>query len=956
MLWGNKNISIFLLLVSLPILILPNKGSETDTSNKILSNDHSQWVEETLANLSLKEKCAQLVISYASVNDTTVGSKDYQRLVKLVSKYKVGGLILFNGNTEIQVDIMNRLQRMAKIPLIISSDFERGPGMRFDDAINFPNNMAIAAADDPYLTYLMGKVTAEQGRALGVHLNFAPLLDVNHDFRNPVINIRAYSEDKEIISWNGGAFVKGMQEGGMLCTAKHFPGHGATDIDSHRELPLINLSKKQFEEIDLKPFGEAIKSKVKSIMVGHLAVPAYEPDTTLPATLSHKIITGLLREKMRYDGLIITDAMNMNAITNHYEQDEAAKLALLAGNDIVLFPAYDSLAIEGIYNAVLENQISEARIDSSVRKVLAAKEWLKLNEKRFVDSSASKETLSMKWHYRVARDIAEKSVTLVKDKNQLIPLSPNDYKRTACIVFSDTRHRWNIREPYYFEKIAKERFGDFKSYRLNIGSRKRDYSKALKAAKKAKLIILAIYNGASFRQDDLLLPERQLKLIDDLIKLKKPFVVLNFGNPYLFTSFPEAPSYLCSFSSNRLSQEAMLKAILGENKICGKLPVNIPNSSFKIGFGQHREIKNNLIPDYSSEDYFDFSRIDSLMQAGVKDSVFPGGVLLIGHKKKIIYEKAFGHYTYDSTSTKITNNTLFDLASLSKVIGTTSAAMILCDHGVLELDAPVVRYLPAFGENGKTEITIRNLLTHTAGFPSYKRYYAKGFNKDSVYNDIMKLEPISVPGEKYRYSDLSMIALQFVIEKVTGISLDRFLENRLFSPLGLKNTFYKPDKKRMKECVPTEIDTIYRNQLIQGIPHDENAYTMGGVAGHAGLFSSASDLAKIVSLYFNNGKSENTQFFKPNTIDEWVRNNTNKGNRALGWGTQTFDGYSSAGEKFSINSFGHTGFTGTSIWCDRERELFVILLTNRVHPTRANIKIIDFRPRIHDEIIDVISY
>ncbi len=346
---------------------------------------------------------------------------------------------------------------------------------------------------------------------------------------------------------------------------------------------------------------------------------------------------------------------------------------------------------------------------------------------------------------------------------------------------------------------------------------------------------------------------------------------------------------------------------------------------------------------------FDFSNVNELMEQAISDSVFPGGVLLFGIDNNFLFSKAFGHYTYDKTSTPVSTNSIFDLASVSKVVGTTSAAMILVDRGKLNLDEKVITYLPEFNNNGKNKITIRNLLLHNSGLPAFKKYYDEFSTAEEVINDIMNLEPIYEPGTKYIYSDLGMITLQKVIERISGKSLDKFLDENLFKPLGMNLTMYNPPNKMKQNCVPTELDDFWRMRLLQGEVHDERAYMLNGVAGHAGLFSTAEDLSKFVRMLLDGGKYNDKQIISKNIIDKWTAKQTEQSDRGLGWDTKSKE-KSSSGKYFSMNSFGHTGYTGTSIWVDKNKKLFVILLTNRVHPTRKNRKIIEFRPTIHDAI------
>jgi beta-N-acetylhexosaminidase len=950
-----------IIFIVILLITFPAKLSTDDFSDKAdfpfpLNEVDELWVENTLRNMTLKERCAQLIVSSASSHDTAYDGKSYQRLKKLVNDFKVGGLIFFSGKLENQITLTNRLQELSSVPLIISADYERGPGMRLKDVISFPHNMALGATNDPQLTYLMGQYTAIVSRAIGVHMNFAPLLDVNNDYRNPVINIRAYAEDPNIISWHGNSFIRGMHDGGMISVAKHFPGHGATDLDSHLELPIINRTIEHLKNVDLVPFNEAIKSGVQAIMIGHLQVPAIEEQDGLPATFSSSIINTMLKKQMNFGGLVVTDAMNMKAVTDSFDVKEAAQLALLAGNDIILFPPDDSLAIEGLHELAMTDENALWRINESVRKILSAKKWLNLDSFTVIDKNAADSLVNHPKFKRLSNEIADKAITLIKDEKDLIPIDPRKYYQTSILTLSGTKNRSYIKEKKYFDELAEEKFDYTNDIRLNRSSKLKDYRNALRTAQKSDLIILNLFLTSYNNEDYVFIEPRQKKFIDELINLDKPLIIANFGNPYLYEEFRHTPNYICSFSWTNVAQKSMLNSILGYNSIGGKLPVTLPGTKHKIGTGIQKKVETLFVPDTLSDSSYNFTQIAKLVKKAISDSVFPGAQVVVGHRKRIVYNNSFGRQTYDSTSLPITSKSMYDLASVTKVAATTSAAMMLYDKGLLKLEQPVNEILPEFTGHDKEKITIKHLLVHNSGLPAFKRYYLKFDTREEIINDIMSTELIFEPGTDYTYSDLGMITLQMVIEKITNMPMDKFLDDNLFDFLDMQNTMFNPTPDKWFYCVPSELDDYWRHRLVKGKVHDENAHMLGGVAGHAGLFAPASDLAKLLFLYINEGQIKDSVIFNPETIELFTSSQTKFGDRGLGWDTKSVDGYSSAGSKFSPNSFGHTGFTGTSVWVDKDRALFVILLTNRVYPTRENRKIIQFRPKLHDAIIDAIDY
>jgi beta-N-acetylhexosaminidase len=916
-----------------------------------LTRNEIAAIERKFKKMTLKEKCAQMVFPNANAHFMNADSKQYRRLIHLVKELKVGGLIFFEGNILDQVILTNKLQEMCKIPLLIASDYERGLGMRLKDAVEFPYSMAVAAANDTELTYQMGRIISLEAKVIGVSQNFAPIVDLNNNADNPIINIRAYSENKDITINQTLAFINGSNEEKILTTLKHFPGHGATNFDSHKELPLLDHSKLEFEEEDLIPFEDAIKDGAKSVMIGHLDVPAFESTPNLPATLSKSIVTKLLKDELGFKGLIVTDAMNMQSITNSYSNGSAIVAAVNAGNDCILFPENADEAVNAIYRAVRKHKLGLARINYSVKKILAAKEWLKLDKNKKIDPDKVEQFINKKSHFRLAQEIADKSITLVKNDNGLIPISSKNYINPVCIILSNSK----IPLEYSFTDLLKEELPPLKTFSFSRQINNGELYNCLDTAANSDLIIVPIINKSRTTLNSIGLTDDQVDFINKIEKLNKPMIFMNLGNPYVLSQIPRIPVYLCSYGDPLVSQKAIVNAVFGNIDITGRLPVTIPNTNYKLGDGI--QITKNILhmPKGDIDSSYDFNEVDSIMSEGITEPVFPGGVLCIGYKGKLIYKKAFGRFTYDTSSDRMTSNAIFDLASLSKVIGTTTAAMILFDQGKLSLDKKVMDYLPDFGNNGKEKITIRNLLLHNSGLPAFIPFYKSYSSSREVITSIMNMRPEYSVGSKYIYSDLGMIVLQKVIEKISGLSLDKYLEVNVFDPLNMKNTMYNPLPELRNKCVPTEIDNYWRMRLLQGEVHDETASLLGGVSGNAGLFSTAGDLAVFLQMMLQDGKYDSLQIINPSTVKEWTKKQSDKSERGLGWDTKS-EKNSSAGNLFSMDSFGHTGFTGTSVWVDKDRDLFVILLTNRIYPSRNNIKINRFRPEIQDAIIRAVDY
>lgn len=550
---------------------MPNKKISYPSVFDITKEDKI-WIEDTIASLPLIEKCAQLVFPWALGNFISEDSNEFNRLVKLVQDLKVGGLIFFSGDILNQAMLTNKLQALADIPLLVAADFERGLGMRLKDGLEFPYAMAVAATMDLTLAYKLGKVIAEEARAIGVHQNYAPVADLNDNSQNPIINIRSFSENKKTTSDFCSAFIKGTTSALVLAAAKHFPGHGNTHKDSHLEIPVIQGSKKYLLENELVPFNAAIQAGVQSIMVGHLAVPAIEKNPKITATLSKKIITDLLINQLNFDGLIMTDAMNMDSVCKNFSAAEATVMAFNAGNDLILFPPDEEIAVDALFSAAKRGEISKERIDYSLRKLLSAKRWLKIDENRFINLNEIPKKISSKKHFDLAQTIADKSITLVKNEKNLIPLNKSNYKNIFWITI--TEGLGNESETFYQSLLQEEFPGSMKAL-IHEQTNDSYYDKILRAASEVDLIVLSSFIRVKAYQGSISLSKKHQDFITRVLKLKVPTVLVSFGNPYLFSVFPNVNVYLCAYGDAKVTQHAVLKAVSGEIKIQGKLPISI---------------------------------------------------------------------------------------------------------------------------------------------------------------------------------------------------------------------------------------------------------------------------------------------------------------------------------------------------------------------------------------------
>jgi len=562
---------IFLILAVLTI---------TFTRSPIKSEN--DWVNEKLNSMTLKEKIAQMIVTYS--NGYTADSKEEKRLKNLVQNLKVGGIIFFKGISHEEAKLINKLQGLSETPLLISQDFERGTGMRLTDGSLFPNNMALGATRDPELAYKMGLLIAKECRAIGVHQNYAPVMDVNNNPNNPIINVRSFGEDPNLVSEMGIKMIKGLQDGGVIATAKHFPGHGDTDIDSHSDLPIINHSRERLEKVELLPFKNAIESGVKSVMIAHLSIPTLENRANLPSSLSDKIVNDLLINKLGFQGLIVTDALNMAGVTKYYSTKEIAVLCVSAGIDLILMPKDEETAINAIYNAVQSGKIQEEQINISVRKILEAKKWLGLEENKFTDVSKLNLYINSEEEKNLSQGIADKSITLVKNENNIIPIT-NNYKDKKCLVVSLNNGKERENSDFFFEEFfyyRTEHFKDF--YILDLVGDLESVEYIVNRSADYDIILIPIYAKVKIKTGTVGIPQTQIDLINQLVSKNKTVVVISFGNPYLLKGFEGINSYICAYGDSETSVSAALKAVFGKINISGKLPVTI-SENYPFGTG-----------------------------------------------------------------------------------------------------------------------------------------------------------------------------------------------------------------------------------------------------------------------------------------------------------------------------------------------------------------------------------
>jgi len=938
------------------------------SASKNLTSAASAWVESTLRKMTVDEKIGQLLFTTYHGSLTSTDSPAYEQLLRDVQDLHVGGFIVVTHGSPLGIVksqayptavLANQLQAKSKLPLLVGADFERGTAMRYDEGTSFPTAMAVAAGGYPKDAYTMGKITALEARATGVQWVYAPDSDVNNNPGNPIINTRSFGENPHRVAEFVSAFVKGVEDNGALATAKHFPGHGDTAADSHIDLPTIPASRERLEHLELVPFRAAITAGVDTIMTGHLSVPALESDPNTPATLSPKILQGLLRKELGYQGLIVTDAMDMGGITVRYAPGEAAVRAVAAGVDCVLMPPVPDAAFEALQGAVKSGRISKERLDESVRRILQAKARLGLYKNRLVDVNALNHKFgSVAWQ-KEAQEISDRGVTLLRDTPHRLPLDGTKPSRALLLAF------YADPEPYPGEDLERElrtRFDSVTTLRadtrfVNAGILR------LPPTDSYDMAIVAFFVRVSDRKGNVDVPPEQAALAEQVYKTGKPVITVGFGSPYLIERFPQAETWLGAFGISDVAQISVARALFGEIPVRGHLPVTVPGVNLKAGFGIEVTANAMTLQPMDAREDGQLRPAYEVIEKAIKDKAFPGATLAVGFRGKVAIH-AFGKLSYDAKSPAVKPATMYDIASLTKVVVTTTLVEKLAegDFAVpLDLDAKIERYLPEWASGPQPEwrhrVTVRHLLTHTSGLPPFKEYWRTSKSKQDTLTKIFA-EPLEYePGTKEVYSDLGIILMAEIIERLTGRTLDDLAKSFIFSPLGMKDSMYKPPKKLWPTIAPTEIDNNFRHRLIQGEVHDENAFAIGSVSGHAGVFSTAPDLAAICQMLLNGGVYAHQRILRRTTVAQFTMpQQLSGGTRTLGWAVPTSGGLS--GHYFSAHSFGHTGFTGTSIWIDPEpdRQLFVVFLTNRVHPTRENQKIQQVRRDLHDAVMQALGF
>jgi beta-N-acetylhexosaminidase len=938
------------------------------------------WIDSVFASMTLDEKIGQLFMVSAYSNRR---ESEYKAMENLVRDHALGGVLFFQGGPARQAALTNRYQSVSKVPLLIGLDAEWGLGMRLDSTISYPRQMTLGGIKDNQLLSDMGEEIGRQLKRIGVHVNFAPVADINSNPRNPVIGNRSFGDDKANVAAKASAYMKGLQRQGVIAVAKHFPGHGDTEKDSHHTLPVVNHSKQYLIEKELFPFRRLIKDSITAIMSGHLHVPALDGSSELPSSLSKKVLDGVLRKEMGFKGLVFTDAMNMKGVLKAGKPSEVNLKAILAGNDIVLAPEGVVESILAVKKALEVGTMTEAELDQKVKRILRAKYFAGLHEWKPIDLVSLKKDINSSKAQSLKRELAEASVAVIRNESNLLPLRGG--RAVALISVGEAG-----RTPFL---TMMSRFGEVRHFDFAKGGRDpQGFKTILKGVESAEAVVVAFHSVTSNRSNGFNVYPEAIQMLDTLDKLGKKTVACVFGSPYALEVMPRSHSVLIAYQNDVFAQEAAAQILYGALEAEGQLAISVGN--YKRGAHQKVAALNQL--GYSAPDLVGLSgevlsNIDYLANEGIAKKAFPGCQILVAHGGRIVFEKAYGTLAYDQP-VEVTSETLYDLASVTKVVSTLQAVMLLFDQKKIALDQKVSFYLPELKGTDKQSITIKELLVHQAGLKSFypklwettmlsptelsgKYYrnepdslfslrvsptlYAISSVRDSVWKWIIE-SPIAkrnaAKAYPYVYSDLGFMMLQKVVERVSGMPLDAFVTQNFYTPLGLERLTYEPlERFSAGDIAPTEDDNRYRGELLQGTVHDQMAALYGGVAGHAGLFGNCHDLAVLLQMNLWNGGYQGKRYIQPETIALFAKYHGT--NRGLGWNKPRGTGSSSfVSELASASSYGHTGFTGNIVWVDPEKDLLFIFLSNRVNPKADNNRInaLKTRKRIHDVIYEAL--
>ncbi|MBA6156625.1 serine hydrolase [Tenacibaculum sp. S7007] len=968
-----KKILVFLALVVIQL-------SNAQQVDPLLAKDaeaQNIWVDSIMKSMSVDEKIGQLFMIQAYSNKD---KKHEQFITSMINKYHVGNLIFMQGTPEKQVTLNNKYQSLSKVPLMIGFDGEWGLDMRLKNTYRFPWNMALGAIKDQELLKETGKRIGEHCKRVGIHMNFAPVVDINTNPNNPIIGNRSFGEDKENVTQKAIAFTEGMQSVGVLANAKHFPGHGDTATDSHHTLPTINFSEQRLDSIELYPYRKMFDAGVASVMTAHLSIPSLEANSKLPTSLSKRVVTNLLQDKLGFQGLVITDGLNMKGAANYSSPAEIDLAAILAGNDMLLIPQDVPESIKLLKQAFENGTLTEERLNKSVRKILKSKYLVGLNNYKSISTENLQKDLNAPYDEVLHRKLIKNSITVIKNQDDILPIKNLEDKKIAYVSLGDDK--------------GKSFYKMLKNYtKVDVVSDKH-LSVLMQRLQKYNLVIVGFHKSNKHPWKGYKFSNKDLVWLQEIARTKK--IILDvFASPYSLLkvkSFTNIEGLVVSYQNSELAQELSAQALFGAFDVKGKLPVSI-NDDFKVGEGvviNNNNVLEYTVPEEAGVSSEKLSIINKRIDTILKEKMTPGGQVIVARNGKVIYNKNFGYHTHLKEK-KVKQSDIYDLASLTKILASLPMIMKAEEDKKISLFSSLGDVLPRFKESNKDTLLLKEILSHYGRLRSWipfyvntqdsitkknsNKYYRKKRTKkynikvakdlyltkdyrDSIYKHIVESEQRERVG--YKYSDLGYYIFKELLERKYKKPLNKLVEENFYQSLGADRMTYLPLNKFSKsEIVPTEKDTYYRNQLVHGYVHDMGAAMLGGVGGHAGLFANANDVAKIMQMYLQKGTYGGKKYLDSETLDKFNKRYyaDKKVRRGLG-----FDKPQIRPEEkptcgcVSDKSFGHSGFTGTYTWADPESGIVYVFLSNRVYPTMRNRGLVksNMRTKIQEDIQNAI--
>ncbi len=923
------------------------------------------WADSVFNTLSDDQRIAQLMVLRESSYSKDGPIYYDSAIIDAIQKYNIGGICLFQGTPVKQANFINQFQSIAKTPLMVCIDGEWGLGMRLDSVMSLNHQMMLGAMNDSSLVYEYGKLVGEQCKRMGIQVNFAPVVDINNNPNNPVINDRSFGENKYKVARYGVAYLKGMQDAGVMSCAKHFPGHGDVSVDSHLDLPVINKSMAQLDSLELYPFKRMFEAGVPSVMIAHLYIPAIDSTPNTATSLSKNNVTGLLRNQLHFDGLTFTDALDMKGVAKFFPGGQIAAQSLIAGNDMLCLPSDIPSCIQKIREAIDSNKLTWNDIYQKCKKVLAYKYMYGVANAKPVNTDNLTNDLNA-GIANLKKIIAENAITVLKnDDAEFFPLTAENKKIAYVGIGIDSANT-------FANRLKNDLKAD--AFYFNY---KEDAARVLSTVELLKssytAVIIGLHDYRRYPANNFGISNPALDLIKQIQQNNKT-VLFDFGNPYALKNFCDAKNLVACYEDDSITQNVAADILEGKIFAKGTLPVTVCDN-YKYGSGV---ISKRIMPVATPESeglngLQMITEIDSIANLGISGKAYPGCVVLIARHGKIVFEKAYGTYNYD-TPQPVTLSSIFDMASVTKICATTLSVMKLYDEGKLKLDKTLGTYLPWVRKSDKKDLKIENILLHQAGLvpdvvfyrktidpltkhPSPQYFQSDSSAKFSVriaqnlylrsdYADSMNqsiLDSKLIPGNKYIYSDNDFIFMGDVVKAISGLRLDKYADKYFYQPMGLHSIGFNPRNRFDTNLVaPTEADNYFRYQHLHADVHDEGSAMFGGVAGHAGLFSSAENIAALLQMFLDGGSFNGKQYLKPETLNLFTAYNSSISRRGIGFDKPEKDNYTTTeahpypSRYASPLTFGHTGYTGTCIWVDPKYDLVYVFLSNRVNPTRSN--------------------